>query len=157
MLDRKIKYMRLALLEAEKAAKEDEVPIGCVIVKNDKVISRGHNLREKKNDVTSHAEIEAIRKASKKLNDWQLINCDLYVTIEPCIMCMGAIIQSHIKNVYYGSEDPKGGGVISSINVLEAKNLNHYPNIEGGILKEECSLIVKNYFKDKRNKKRAID
>ena len=86
MLDRKIKYMRLALLEAEKAAKEDEVPIGCVIVKNDKVISRGHNLREKKNDVTSHAEIEAIRKASKKLNDWQLINCDLYVTIEPCII-----------------------------------------------------------------------
>lgn len=157
MLDRKIKYMKLALLEAEKAAKKDEVPIGCVIVKNDKVISHGHNLREKKNDVTSHAEIEAIRKASKKLNDWQLIDCDLYVTIEPCIMCMGAIIQSHIKNVYYGSEDPKGGGVISSINVLEAKNLNHYPNIEGGILKEECSLIVKNYFKDKRSKKRAID
>lgn len=150
MLDKRIKYMKLALLEAQKAEKKDEVPIGCVIVKDNKVISRGHNLREKKNDVTSHAEIEAIRKASKKLNDWQLIDCDLYVTIEPCLMCMGAIIQSHIKNIYYGSEDPKGGAVSSSINFKEIKNLNHYPNVEGGILKEECSNIIKNYFRNKR-------
>lgn len=150
MLDKKIKYMKLALLEAQKAKKKDEVPIGCVIVKDNKVISRGHNLREKKNDVTSHAEIEAIRKASKKLNDWQLIDCDLYVTIEPCLMCMGAIIQSHIKNIYYGGEDPKGGAVSSSINFKEIKNLNHYPNVEGGILKEECSNIIKNYFRNKR-------
>lgn len=145
-----IKYMRLAIKEAEKAASEDEVPIGCVIVKDNKVISKGHNRRENKNDVTSHAEIEAIRKASRKLGDWQLVDCDLYVTIEPCIMCMGAIIQSRIRNVYYGSEDPKGGGIVSSINVLEAKNLNHHPQVKGGILQNECSQIVKDYFANKR-------
>lgn len=142
--------MRLAIQEAQKAAKEDEVPIGCVIVKDNKVISKGHNRREYRKDVSSHAEIEAIRKANKKLGDWQLVDCDLYVTIEPCIMCMGAIIQSHMRNVYYGSEDPKGGGVVSSINVLEAKNLNHHPNVIGGILKEECSEIIKKYFANKR-------
>lgn len=145
-------YMRLALLEAKKAASEDEVPIGCVIVKDNKVISKGHNRREIKNDVTSHAEIEAIRKASKRLQDWQLIDCDLYVTIEPCLMCMGAIIQSHIRNIYYGSEDPKGGAVISSLNICDVKNLNHHPHIEGGILKSECSQIMKNYFSQKRKK-----
>ena len=152
MEQEKEKYMRLALLEAKKAASEDEVPIGCVIVKDNKVISKGHNRREIKNDVTSHAEIEAIRKASKKLQDWQLIDCDLYVTIEPCLMCMGAIIQSHIRNVYYGSEDPKGGAVISSLNICDVKNLNHHPHIEGGILKSECSQIMKNYFSQKRKK-----
>lgn len=144
----------MALKEAVKAAEQDEVPIGCVIVKNDKVISRGHNLREKKNDVTSHAEIEAIRKANKKLNDWQLVDCDLYVTIEPCLMCMGAICQSHIRNVYFGSEDPKGGAAVSNIKITDIKNLNHYPNIEGGILKEECSKIVKEFFANKRKNKR---
>ena len=154
MISEKEKYMKLALKEAYKASLLDEVPIGCVIVKDHKVISRGFNHRELKNDVTSHAEIEAIRKASHKLNDWQLIDCDIYVTIEPCIMCMGAIIQSRIKNVYYGSEDPKGGGVVSSLNVLEAKSLNHYPNVEGGILKEECSKIIKDYFANKRKNKR---
>ena len=148
------KFMKLALLEAKKAAKEDEVPIGCVIVKDNKVISRGHNRREKKNNVTSHAEIEAIRKASKKLNDWQLIDCDLYVTIEPCIMCTGAIIQSRIRNVYYGNEDPKGGALVSSIKLSDFQNLNHYPNILGGILKDECSNIVKQYFANKRKNKR---
>ena len=152
MEQEKEKYMRLALLEAKKAASEDEVPIGCVIVKDNIVISKGHNRREIKNDVTSHAEIEAIRKASIKLQDWQLIDCDLYVTIEPCLMCMGAIIQSHIRNVYYGSEDPKGGAVISSLNICDVKNLNHHPHIEGGILKSECSQIMKNYFSQKRKK-----
>ena len=152
MENSKNKFMRLALKEAEKAALIDEVPIGCVIVKNKKVISHGHNLREKTNDVTSHAEIVAIRKASKKLNDWQLVDCDLYVTIEPCVMCMGAIIQSHIKNVYYGSEDPKAGAV-TKFHLLELEGHNHYPNIEGGILKEECSNIVKDYFRNKRKNK----
>ena len=144
--------MLLALKEAEKAREIDEVPIGCVIVKDNKVISRGFNHRECKSDVTSHAEIEAIRKASKKLNDWQLIDCDLYVTIEPCIMCTGAIIQSHIRHVYYGSEDPKGGGLVSAINISSVKGLNHYPEITGGILKEKCSSIVKEYFSNKRKK-----
>ena len=144
--------MLLALKEAEKARDIDEVPIGCVVVKDNKVISRGFNHRESKNDVTSHAEIEAIRKASKKLNDWQLIDCDLYVTIEPCIMCTGAIIQSHIRHVYYGSEDSKGGGLVSTINILEVKGLNHYPGITGGILRDKCSSIVKEYFANKRKK-----
>ena len=145
--------MSLALLEAKKAIEIDEVPIGCVIVKDNKVISRGFNHRENKKDVTSHAEIEAIRKASKKLNDWQLTDCDLYVTIEPCLMCTGAIIQSRIRHVYYGSEDPKGGGLVSSINILNVKGLNHYPELTGGILKDKCSLIVKEYFANKRKNK----
>jgi tRNA(adenine34) deaminase len=146
----KEKYMRLAINEAKKAALIDEVPIGCVIVKDNKVISRGFNKRETKNDVTSHAEIEAIRKASKKLGDWQLIDCDLYVTIEPCIMCTGAIIQSRIKRVVYGAPDIKGGAFGSSINILEASNINHRPEVVKGVLEKECADIIKNYFKSKR-------
>ena len=142
--------MSIALKEAKKALLKDETPIGCVIVKDDKVIARGHNLRESKNLVTSHAEIEAITKANKKLKSWRLVDCDLYVTIEPCIMCAGAIIQSRIRNVYYGARDPKGGAFSSSINVLEADNINHRPVIIGGILEEECAIIIRNYFKNKR-------
>ena len=145
--------MSLALKEASKALLEDEIPIGCVIVKDDKVIARGHNKREKKNLVTSHAEIEAITKANKKLKSWRLVDCDIYVTIEPCIMCMGAIIQSRIRNIYYGAPDLKGGALDSSINVLDAKNINHYPNVIKGVLEEECAIIIKNYFKNKRKEK----
>ena len=142
--------MSLALKEAQKALLEDETPIGCVIVKDDKVIARGHNKRETKNLVTSHAEIEAITKANKKLKSWRLVDCDLYVTVEPCIMCAGAIIQSRIRNVYYGAPDNKGGALGSSINILDANNINHRPNIIGGILEEDCAIIIKNYFKNKR-------
>ena len=145
-------FMSKALGEAFKASLIDEVPIGCVIVKDNKIVARGHNKRENKLDVTSHAEMEAIRKANKKLQNWRLIDCDLYVTIEPCIMCMGAIYQSHIRKIYYGASDPKGGAVSSSINFNEIKNLNHYPEIEGGVLQEECSQIIKDYFKNKRKK-----
>lgn len=144
--------MSLAIKEAQKAAFKDEVPIGCVIVKDNKVISRGHNNRENKKDVTSHAEMEAIRKANKKLNNWRLIDCDIYITLEPCLMCMGALYQSHINTIYYGASDPKGGAVHSSIEFSKINNLNHYPNIIGGILEEECSQIIKNYFKNKRTK-----
>ena len=144
--------MKKALLEARKAFDIDEVPIGCVLVKDNEIIARGHNTRETSKDVTAHAEINAIRKANKKLDNWRLVDVDLYVTIEPCLMCMGAIYQSHIKNIYYGAKDPKGGAVTSSIVFNEIKNLNHYPNIEGGILEEECSQIVKEYFKNKRKK-----
>ena len=146
-------FMKLALKEAQKALLIDEVPIGCVIVKDNKVIARGFNKRENKKLVSSHAEMEAISKANKKLDNWRLIDCDLYVTVEPCLMCMGAIYQSHIRNVYYGSVDPKGGAIASSINFNEIKSLNHYPNLVGGILQEECSKIIKDYFKKKRNKK----
>lgn len=147
------KYMLEAINEAKLAALEDEVPIGCIIVKDDQIIARAHNLRETTHDPLGHAETLAIKKASEILNDWQLVGCDLYVTIEPCIMCTGAIIQSRIRNVYYGSEDPKGGGLVSSLKISEIKNLNHYPNIEGGILKDECSNIVKEYFANKRKNK----
>lgn len=142
--------MSIALKEAKKALEIDEVPIGCVIVKDDKVISRGFNHRENKFDVTSHAEMEAIRKANKKLHSWRLEDCDIYVTLEPCIMCGGAIIQARFKNVYYGAKDYKGGAFGSSLNILEAKNINHHPHVFGGILEKECSEIISNYFKSKR-------
>ena len=153
-MDDKIRYMKLALKEAKKALLLDEVPIGCVIIKDGKVIARGFNHRENKQMVISHAEIEAIQKANKKLNSWRLVGCDIYVTVEPCIMCMGAIIQARLANVFYGANDLKGGAVESSINVLEAKNINHHPHVEGGVLKEECSKLLSDYFKNKRENKK---
>ena len=144
------KYMKQALKQAEKARLMDEVPIGCVIVKDNKVITRAHNKREITNDPLGHAETIAIKKASKVLNDWQLVDCTLYVTVEPCLMCAGAIIQSRIKRVVYGAPDIKGGAFCSSINVLDAKNINHRPEVVGGVLEEECVTIIKDYFKSKR-------
>lgn len=142
--------MSLALKEAKKAMLLDEVPVGAVLVKDQKVIARGHNVRETKKDSLGHAEIEVIKKANKKLKTWRLENTTLYVTIEPCIMCSGAIIQSRIKRVVFGAFDEKGGAFGSSINVLEAKNINHYPEVISGIKKDECSSIIKEYFKNKR-------
>ena len=144
------KYMNLAIKEAQKAELIDEVPIGCIIVKNDKVIARGFNHRESKRLVISHAEIEAINKANKKLGAWRLEDCDIYITLEPCIMCAGAIIQARFKRVVYGAKDYKGGAFGSSINVMEAQNINHHPEIVGGILEQECSTLLSNYFKKKR-------
>ena len=146
------KFMLEAIKEAKKAELLDEVPIGCVIVKDNKIISRGHNIRESKNNPIGHAEIIAITKASKKLNSWRLNDCELYVTIEPCIMCSGAIIQSRIKAVYYGAKDFKGGAFGSSIDVLKAENINHHPEIVGGVLAKECSELISRYFKNKREK-----
>ena len=145
--------MKEALKEAKKAELIDEVPIGCVIVKDNKIIARGHNQRETNQSPIGHAEIIAINKASKKLKSWRLEGCDIYVTLEPCIMCSGAIIQSRINKVYYGASDPKGGALGSSINVLEANNINHHPEVISGVLKEECSSIITNYFKAKRQSK----
>ena len=152
-MEKYIKYMKEALKEAKKAELIDEVPIGCVIVKDDKIIARGHNQRETNQSPIGHAEIIAINKASKKLKSWRLEGCDIYVTLEPCIMCSGAIIQSRINKVYYGASDPKGGALGSSINVLEANNINHHPEVISGVLKEECSSIITNYFKAKRQSK----
>ena len=149
-MDNYTKYMLEALKEAELAKLEDEVPIGCVIVRNDKIIARAHNQRETTNNPLGHAEILAIKKASELLNDWQLVDCDLYVTIEPCIMCGGAIIQSRIRKVIYGAPDLKGGAFGSSINILDAQNINHRPEIVKGVLMEECTKIIKDYFKNKR-------
>ena len=145
-------YMNLALKEAKKAELIDEVPIGAVLVKDDKVISKGFNVRESKNDALGHAEIVTIKKANKKLKSWRLDEATLYVTIEPCIMCGGAIIQSRIKRVVYGAKDTKGGCFGSSINILEADNINHHPEVVGGVLENECSEIIKEYFKKKRCK-----
>ena len=143
-------YMLEALKEAELAAQEDEGPIGCVIVKDDQIIARAHNQRDKSNNPLGHAETLAIKKASEVLNDWQLVGTELYVTIEPCLMCAGAIIQSRIGKVIYGAPDLKGGAFGSSLNVLDAKNINHRPEVVGGILEKECTEIIKSYFKSKR-------
>ena len=144
------RYMLEALKEASLAALEDEVPIGCVIVKDGEIIAKAHNQRDKTNNPLGHAEVLAIKKASEILKDWQLVNCELYVTIEPCLMCAGAIIQSRIKRVIYGAPDLKGGAFGSSINVLDASNINHRPEIVKGVLELECSQVIKDYFKSKR-------
>ena len=145
-------YMNQALKEAEKAYLLDEVPVGAVIVYNDKIIARAHNTREKSNDPTAHAEINAIRKACKKLKSWRLVDCTIYVTVEPCSMCAGTIMWSRMKRIVYGAKDIKGGALTSSYNLFEQKGINHFPIIEGGILEEECGIIIKDYFKSKRAK-----
>ena len=149
-METNVKYMLEALSEAKLAALEDEVPIGCVIVKDDQVIAKAHNQRDKTNNPLGHAEVLAIKKASEVLKDWQLVNCELYVTIEPCLMCAGAIIQSRISKVVYGAPDLKGGAFGSSIDVLTAKDINHRPEVVSGVLLDECSQIIKDYFKSKR-------
>lgn len=149
-MEKIIEYMSEALKEAQLASLEDEVPIGCVIVKDDQIIARAHNQRETTNNPLGHAETLAIKKASEVLNDWQLVDCDLYVTIEPCIMCAGAIIQSRIRKVIYGAPDFKGGAFGSSIDILSANNINHRPEIIKGVMENECSEIIKTYFKSKR-------
>ena len=146
----KEQYMLLALKEAEKAFKEDEAPIGCVIVLNDEIIAKAHNRKMHKEDPTSHAEIECIKKACKKIKSKYLIDAEMYVTLEPCIMCSGAIIQSRIKKVYIGTTDLKGGAFGSCIDITNIKRLNHYPKVEIGVLQEECSSILKKFFKIKR-------
>lgn len=147
------KWMKEAIKQAKKAAHKDEVPIGCVIVKDDQIIARAYNKREMKQCSTAHAEILAIEKACKKLGSWRLEDCDLYVTLEPCPMCSGAIIQSRIRNVIFGAYDPKGGCMGSNMNINDVRGFNHYPDIEGGILQDECSRLLKEFFKAKRKKK----
>ena len=147
--------METAYKEAKKAFNEDEVPVGCVIVKEDKIIAKAHNKKEKKNCAIYHAEIECIKKACSKLNNWNLRGCDIYITLEPCMMCLGAIINSRIDNIYYACKDPKGGAIESSIDLKEIKNLNHYPNTYY-LNEKECSDLLKEFFKNKRNKKKRV-
>lgn len=148
------KFMKLAIKEALKAQNKDEVPIGAIIVKDGKVIARGHNLRESKQIASAHAEMIAIDKACKKLGTWRLEGCTLYVTLEPCPMCTGATILSRLDKVVYGANDPKGGCIESCIKMYEQKGFNHYPQYESGILKEECSLLLSDFFRKKREKKK---
>ena len=144
-------YMRMALKEAEKARDMDEVPVGCVIVKGDKIIARAHNLREHKQLATAHAELLAIQKACKKLDTWCLNECDLYVTLEPCMMCTGAIENARLHALYYGTADEKAGTVDSLVQIRTLPHLRAYPKeIHSGILKEECAAILSEFFRNKR-------
>lgn len=144
------KFMILAIEEAKKAALEGECPIGAVIVKNDAVIAASHNMRESKNDVSSHAEIEALKAAGKKANNWRLDGCDLYVTLEPCPMCAGAIIQSRIKNVYYGADDPVCGACGSSINLFMEPKIKSGTCVFSGCEEAECKALMEDFFKSIR-------
>lgn len=144
------KFMKEALREAKKAYDKLEVPVGVVIVKDGKIIARAHNLKETKFDTTNHAEIIAIQKASKKLKSWRLLDCEMYVTLEPCSMCAGAIINSRIKKVYIGANDEKTGAVGSVLNLFEDYKFNHNVEFEKGILKEDCENILKDFFKNLR-------
>ena len=145
-----IKFMKLAIAQALKAEKLDEVPIGAVIVKDGKVIARAHNQMEKTQLATAHAEILAINKACKKLKSWRLDGLEMYVTIEPCAMCAGAIVNSRIKKVYFGAYEKKSGCAESKYPVLIDSGLNHKTEFIGGIEQETCANIIKNYFKGKR-------
>lgn len=143
-------YMEQALKEAEKAYKKLEVPVGAIIVKEGKIIARAHNQKETKTDTTKHAEIIAIQKASKKLKSWRLIDCEMYVTLEPCTMCAGAMINARIKKVYIGTMDEKTGAAGSVINIFKDYKFNHQVESETGILKEKCENILKQFFKELR-------
>ena len=144
------KFMKEALKEAEKAYKKLEVPVGAVIVKDGKIIARGHNQKETKTDTTKHAEMIAIQKASKKLKSWRLIDCEMYITLEPCTMCAGAIINSRIKKIYIGAMDEKTGAAGSVLNIFEDYTFNHKVEVEKGIKQEECENILKQFFKELR-------
>lgn len=146
-------YMKLAIEEAKKAQKLGEVPIGAIIVKNNEVIARSHNLRETAQLPTAHAEHIAIERASKVVGSWRLEECKLYVTLEPCVMCAGAIVMSRIPKVVYGATDPKGGCSGSLMNLLEESQFNHRAEIVKGVLEQECGDLLRNFFRELRLKK----
>ena len=149
-MDQHIKYMKEALKQAKKAYALGEVPIGCVIVYEDKIIARGYNRRNTDKNTLAHAEITAINRASKKMEDWRLEDCTLYVTLEPCQMCAGAIVQSRITNVVMGCMNPKAGCGGSVLNILEMSEFNHQVNVTRGVMEEECSQILQDFFKELR-------
>ena len=153
-VSREEKYMREAIRQAKKAERIDEVPIGCVIVYEDKIIARGYNRRNIDRNTLSHAEMNAIRKASKKLGDFRLDDCEMYVTLEPCSMCAGALIQSRIKKVYIGTMDEKTGSCGSVLNLLDDYKFNHHVESEIGLLEEDCRRILKDFFLELRKIKK---
>ena len=155
-MEEKIFFMKQALNEAKKAYSKKEVPIGAVIVKEGKIIARGYNLKETKKDTIKHAEIIAIEKASKKLNSWRLKDCDIYITLEPCPMCMGAIINSRIRKIYFGVNDLKAGACGSVIDLTKYK-FNHIPEYENGIMEDECKDILQKFFKELREKNKKTN
>ena len=147
------RFMREALAEAEVALSLGEAPVGAVMVRNGVVIARGHNLREALHDPTAHAEIIAIREASKALGGWRLIDCTLYVTLEPCIMCAGALVLSRLPKVVFGAYDPKAGAAGSVIDLLQNDSFNHKVEVVGGVLADECGALLKGFFQNLRNKR----
>ncbi|AFM39132.1 cytosine/adenosine deaminase [Desulfosporosinus acidiphilus SJ4] len=144
-------WMRLALIQAQMAYEQGEVPIGAVIVHNDTVIAEAHNEKELRNDPTAHAEILAIQRAAETMGTWRLTDASLYVTLEPCPMCAGAILQARLKNLVYGTMDLKGGATGSVLNVMDFKLWNHKVEVVAGVLEDECSDILKHFFKRLRN------
>lgn len=151
--DSDLAFMRLALTEARKAVLKGEVPVGAVLVKNGRVLARGHNRPVATLDPTAHAEIVVIRKAARKAGNYRLTGCTLYVTVEPCPMCLGAIIQARIKRVVFGTEDPKAGAVVSRLK-FKLSEANHHPLLASGICREECGQILKEFFQHKRQQKK---
>ena len=145
-----IQFMQQALLEAKCALEEDEVPIGAIVTFNDEIIGRGYNSVIKSSDPTQHAEIVALRDAAKQLANYRLPEVSLYVTLEPCIMCLGAIFHARVKQVYFGAYDAKFHSCDPSQELVNNKTINHHTSFEGGIIEEECSTLLKNYFKNKR-------
>ncbi len=150
------KYMRMALKEARKAYAINEVPIGCVIVQDDKVIGRGYNKRNTDKNVLSHAELTAMKKACKKTGDWRLEDCTMYITLEPCQMCAGAMVQARLQKVVIGSMNPKAGCGGSVLNILQMKEFNHQVDVTRGVLEEECSQILKEFFAELREQKKQF-
>lgn len=148
------KYMRAAIEEAKKAELKEEVPIGAVIVKEGEIIARGHNLRELHNDPTAHAEVIAIRQAAEMLNSWRLEDCSLYVTLEPCPMCAGAIVQARLDQVIYGTTDPKAGCGGTLMNLLQEPRFNHQTEVISGVLQNECRQLLTQFFQWLRWKKK---
>lgn len=147
-----IRWMREAMIEAQHAEAIREVPIGAVVVKNGEIIGRGHNLRETSLDPTAHAEMLALREASKHLGAWRLSDCDLYVTLEPCPMCAGAILQGRIRRVIYAASDPKAGCAGTLMNLLEDSRFNHRSAVTSGVLQEECASMLSSFFRQLRRK-----
>lgn len=150
MLDRDTQWMRLALDLAQQAANAGEVPIGAVIVHSDTVIGTGYNLRESMRDALRHAELDAIHSACKSLDAWRLVGCELFVTLEPCLMCAGAIYQARIERVVFGAFDPKAGAMGSLYRIHEDARLNHRLPVTGGVLEAECSNLLREFFRGKR-------
>lgn len=149
-----VKFMRAALREAKKAYALDEVPIGCVIVQEHKIIARGYNRRNTDKNTLAHAELSAIKKASRKTGDWRLEDCTMYVTLEPCQMCAGAIVQSRMKEVVIGCMNVKAGCAGSVLNLLQMAEFNHQVEITKGVLEEECSGMLSQFFRELREKKK---
>ena len=150
---KKEKFRKEAIKQAKKAYDKEEIPVGAVIVKDGKIIARGYNKKEEKKDTTQHAEIIAIQKASRKIGAWRLQDCEMYVTLEPCAMCTGALIQARLKRVYIGTMDPKTGACGSVLNLLEDYKFNHKVEVETNIMQKECEKILKDFFKYLRSKK----